>query len=191
MGGMTTSYKSSGSGLPGALPSPPIRWRRGPLTLQLAGAARLRLPQGLIAAESGEMRRFLKATGNQLTWKELAVVGREDLRWFTVISLESTRGAPKSGRREEWAEDSVEAGGRKVRIRTVAVPAGHALLSFEVVSEQADAEAARIESDDLMDRLEIPESGRSPLWLLPPALAVLAFAAYCVYWMILRRQRRM
>lgn len=137
------------------------------------------------------MRRFLKATGNQLTWKELAVAGPADLRWFVVISLEATRRTEHSGKREEWSEDSVEADGRKVRVRTVAVPAGKALLSFEVVSEQADAEAARIESDDLLDRLEIAEAGRSPFWLLPPALAVLAFAAYCVYWMILRRQRRL
>ncbi len=171
--------------------SPDIRWQRGPLTLQLAGAARLRLGAGMIAAEGAEMRRFLKATGNQLTWKELAVAGPDDLSWFAVISLESTRGAPRGSKREEWTEDSVEADGRKVRIRTVAVPAGWGLLSFEVVSEQADAEAAKLEADDLLDGLEIPESGRSPFWLLPPALAVLAFAAYCVYWMILRRQRRL
>lgn len=187
---MTARGQSTGSGLPAALPAPPIRWRRGPLTLQLAGAARLRLPPGMIAAEGGEMRRFLSATGNQLTGKELAVAGREDLRWFAVISLESTRGAPTSGRREEWTEDSVEADGRKVRIRTVAVPAGPALLSFEVVSELADAAAASVESDGLIDRLEIPDSGRPPLGLLPPALAALACAAYCVYWVILRRQRR-
>ena len=168
-----------------------IRWQHDPLTLQLAGAARLRLSEGMIAAEGGEMRRFLKATGNQLSWKELAVVGPRDLRWFAVISLETTRGAPRTGQREEWTEDSVEADGRKVRIRTVAVPAGKALLSFEFVSEQAGAGAAKLESDDLLDRLEIDGEGRSPLWLLPPALAVLAFAAYCVYWMILRRQRRL
>lgn len=169
--------------------SPEIRWQRGPLTLQLAGAGRLRLSAGMIAAEGSEMRRFLKETGNQLTWKELAVAGPDDLRWFVVISLESTRGAPRSGRREEWTEDAVEPDGRQVRIRTVAVPSGQAVLSFEVVSERRDAEAARLESDDLLERLEIPRSSRSPFWLLPPALAVLAFVAYCLYWMILRRQR--
>lgn len=168
-----------------------IRWEKGPLTLALAGVARLRLGEGMIAAEGGEMRRFLKETGNRLSWKELAVVGPDDLRWFAVISLESTRGAPRSGQREEWSEDSVEADGRKVRIRTVAVPAGQAVLTFEVVSEQKDAEGAKLESDDLLDRLEVPEAGRSPWWLLPPALALVAFAAYCVYWMILRRQRRL
>lgn len=168
-----------------------IRWEKGPLTLALAGVARLRLGEGMIAAEGGEMRRFLKQTGNQLSWKELAVVGPDDLRWFAVVSLESTRGAPRSGQREEWSDDTVESDGRQVRIRTVAVPAGQAVLTFEVVSERKDAEGAKLESDDLIDRLEVPQSGRSPLWLLPPALALVAFVAYCVYWMILRRQRRL
>jgi hypothetical protein len=183
------THRAAADSAPKAAFPPVIRWRYGPLALSLAGVARLRLPSGMIAVEGAEMRRFLLASGNALTGSELAVSGPVDLRWFAVISLLPARGKQSRGQREEWTEDTVEADGRAVRIRTVLVPAGAAVLSFEVVSEQAGAAVSAAESNALLAGVELPPAD-GPAWLLfAPALAVLAGLVFCVYWLIRRRQR--
>ncbi|MBI4893697.1 MAG: hypothetical protein HY821_23970 [Acidobacteria bacterium] len=140
----------------------------------------------MISADGAEMRRFLEAAGNQLNGKEAAVAGPADLRWFVVISVESAPRSQRSGQRQEWSEDSIETDGRKVRLRTMAVPVDRAVLTFEVVSEQAEAEKARREFDELLAGLKLADENRSPSWLLS---VLLLLAALVVYWLGRRRQR--
>ncbi len=165
---------------------PEIQWQRGPHVLNLAGAAQLPVPTRMICAEGAEMRLFLEAAGNQLNGKETAVVAPESLRWFSIVSAEAAPTARRAGQRQEWSEDSVEADGRKVRIRTLAVPVDRALLTFELVSERAEAEKARREFDELLAGLELTKENQAPSWLLP---LLLLLAAAIVYWIGRRRQR--
>jgi hypothetical protein len=135
-----------------------IRWSRGPHTLRLGEKWALPLPEGLVFAEDAEMRRFLAATGNVLTGREVAVFGAADLSWFVVVSgVEGGR-----GRELEWTEESREADGREVVIQSV-LRGGNL---FELVSEKAGAEAARRAMDEiLMGFREVAPAG-SAWWLL-------------------------
>lgn len=71
------------------LASPAIEWQAGPLLLPLGSGARLALPKGHIAATGAEAAKFLEATGNPPTGKELAVVAIRSLDWFTVFSFDT------------------------------------------------------------------------------------------------------
>jgi uncharacterized membrane-anchored protein len=71
------------------LAAPAIDWQAGPLFLSLGAQARLALPAGHIAASGAEAAKFLDATGNPPTGKELAVVGIRSLDWFAVFSYDT------------------------------------------------------------------------------------------------------
>lgn len=71
---------------------PEIRWSFGPVPVVLGRIASIRAGQGQIYVQGPEMRRFLEASGNPPTGHELAVVGPEDLHWFTVIAREDRIG---------------------------------------------------------------------------------------------------
>lgn len=163
---------------------PEIRWQFAPLDLNLGEGASLPLPSGMIAAQGEEMRRFLLATGNQLTGRELAVLGPDDLGWFAVISTEPGR----AQHRAEWVENSVEADGRKVVIRTVALPVRERAVVFEVVSEQAEEPRARAEFDALMARWASRQAPAPDARQWAPMLAVTVLAG-TLLWLIRRRQR--
>jgi hypothetical protein len=152
---------------------PEIAWEFAPLTVGLGEPGELKLARGLIAARGEPMRQFLKATGNPPGGDELAVVAPVDVRWFVIISR-----APRAERRAEWVEDSRESDGREVVVRTVVLPAG---LRFELLSEKAGAERARLEFDAVLGGLR--EKGRVPSWPLPVGLALLlVFVAWLARW---------
>lgn len=133
-----------------------IRWSRGPHTLRLKEKWVLPLPEGVVFAEEAEMRRFLAATGNALTGREVAVFGAGDLSWFVVVS-----GVEGGRRRElEWTEDSREADGREVVIQSVL--RGKNL--FELVSEKAGAEPARRAMDEILVGFHEVGHARSAWW---------------------------
>ncbi|MGJ5814719.1 DUF2167 domain-containing protein [Paludibaculum fermentans] len=69
-------------------PAPEIRWSFGPAPVVLGGIASIRAGPGQIYVQGREMGRFLEASGNPLTGRELAVVGPADLQWFAVITRE-------------------------------------------------------------------------------------------------------
>ena len=134
-----------------------IRWSRGPHTLRLGEKWVLPLPAGVVFAEGVEMGRFLAATGNALTGREVAVFGAADLSWFVVVS-----GADGASRGElEWTEESREAEGREVVIHSV-LRGG---MLFEVVSERVGAEAARGSLERILAGLREVERPGSTWWL--------------------------
>ena len=145
-----------------------IRWSRGPHTLRLGEKWVLPLPAGVVFAEGVEMGRFLAATGNALTGREVAVFGAADLSWFVVVS-----GADGASRGElEWTEESREADGREVVIQSV-LRGG---MLFEVVSERVGAESVWRSVDRILAGLLEAERERSPWWpLLALPLALLFF----------------
>ncbi len=69
--------------------APAIDWQAGPLELSLGAPARILLPAGHIAAAGAEAAKFLEATGNPPTGRELAVVGIRTLDWFAVFSFDT------------------------------------------------------------------------------------------------------
>ena len=145
-----------------------IRWSRGPHELRLRETWVLPLPPGVVYAEGDEMRRFLVATGNALTGKEVAVFGTTDLAWFVVVS--APPGASKDGL--EWTEESRESDGREVVIHS-ALRSGSL---FELVSEKAGSELARRAMDRILAGLHETPPARStwwPLLLLPLLLLFL------------------
>lgn len=145
-----------------------IRWSRGPHELRLEEKWVLPLPAGLVYAEGGEMRRFLAATGNALTGKEMAVFGAVDLSWFVVVS--GGAAVPKSAL--AWTEEAREADGREVVIRSVL--RGGTL--FELVSEKAGAEEARRSVEQVLAGLRETTAARTPWWpllLIPLVVLVL------------------
>lgn len=73
-------------------PVPEIRWSFGPAVLAPAGRADLPVPAGLIYVQGTELGRFLTASGNPPSGRELAVVGARDLGWFAVVSREDRIG---------------------------------------------------------------------------------------------------
>jgi hypothetical protein len=145
-----------------------IRWSRGPHTLRLGEQRVLPLPGGVVYAEGVEMRRFLAATGNSLTGREVAVFGAGDLSWFVVVS-----GAEGISRSElEWTEESREADGREVVIHSVL----RGSMLFELVSEKSGAESARRSLEPILAGLRVAERPRSPWWpLLALPLVLLLF----------------
>ena len=144
-----------------------IRWSRGPHMLRLGEQWVLPLPDGVVHAEGAEMRRFLAATGNSLTSREVAVFGAGDLSWFVVVS-----GAGGASRGElEWSEESREADGREVVIHSV-LRGG---MLFELVSERAGAESARGSVEGILAGLREAERPRSTWWLLLLPLVLLLF----------------
>ncbi|WP_321473814.1 DUF2167 domain-containing protein [uncultured Paludibaculum sp.] len=72
-----------------ALAAPDIHWSFGPATLSIASVASIPLQKGFISIQDGELRRFLEASGNPPTGREVAVAGPTDLHWFAVISREN------------------------------------------------------------------------------------------------------
>lgn len=148
-----------------------IRWSRGPHTLRLGEKWVLRLPKGVVFAEDAEMRRFLAATGNALTGREAAVFGAADLSWFVVVS-----GVEGGTRRDlEWTEESREADGREVVIQSVMRGAN----LFELVSEKAEARAARHSLDAILLGFSEVKPARTPWWpLLATPLVLLFFVRW-------------
>lgn len=153
-----------------------IRWSRGPHALRLGEEWALPLPDGVVFAEGVEMRRFLAATGNALTGREVAVFGAGDLSWFVVAST----ARKSSGGDFAWTEESREADGREVVIHSIL--RGQTL--FELVSEKAGAESARRAAQQILSGLRSPASERSSWWMLLAIPPVLLF----VLWR--RRARR-
>ena len=63
---------------------PQIHWLFGPTTIALTPSLTQAVPSGWVYAQTGEMQRFLKATGNPLTGKELAVIAPADHKSMPV-----------------------------------------------------------------------------------------------------------
>ena len=135
-----------------------IRWSRGPHQLRLRETWVLPLPQGVVYAEGDEMRRFLVATGNALTGKEVAVFGAADLAWFVIVS--TPPGATQNGL--EWTEQSRESDGREVVIHSVL----RSRSLFELVSEKTTAEPARRAMEGILAGLHETPPARSTWWPL-------------------------
>ncbi len=158
---------------------PRIAWRHGPARLALGEDLALQLPEGMIAAQGADMRRFLEASGNRIEGRELAVAGPEDLCWFAILSRAP---AGTARRRAEWIEHFVEPDGRRSVLRTVVLPAGPHLLQVEILSEEENASLAAQESEALLSWVEA-ETPRS--WWWPPAAA----AALAALWLLFRRRK--
>jgi hypothetical protein len=155
--------------------SPEILWRFGPATLQLTPTLKQAVQPGCVYARSVEMRRFLKATGNQITGRELAVIGAADLSWFAVLSLVQ---ASKDTAFEEYSR---EPDGREVIILTRLTAQG---LQYEILAERQDEKKARQAADALLSALTaVPASHLN--WQPFAALIILAALGFWVY-----RQRR-
>lgn len=135
-----------------------IRWSRGPQDLRLGDEWVLPLPPGALYAVGAEMRRFLEATGNAVTGKEMLVFGAGDLAWFVVVST----AAEARGGDQSWTEESLESDGREVRIHSIL--RGRTL--FELVSEKAGAESARRAVERILNGLRPSEAPRTPWWSL-------------------------
>ena len=67
--------------------SPRIDWKLGPAAIQICDDARIAIPSPLLYIQHAEASRFLVATGNPPTDRELAVVASPSLDWFAVFSL--------------------------------------------------------------------------------------------------------
>jgi hypothetical protein len=147
---------------------PEIRWSRGPHELRLRETWILPLPPDVVYADGGEMRRFLTATGNVLTGKEVAVFGAADLSWFVVVS--APPGPSQSSL--EWTEESRESDGREVVIQSVLRNGS----LFELVSEKATAGPARSAMDRILAGLRETPPALSAWWsllLIPLVLLIL------------------
>lgn len=152
---------------------PQIHWLFGPTTIALTPSLTQAVPSGWVYAQTGEMQRFLKATGNPLTGKELAVIAPADLACFVIVSrLEPARDSA-------FEEYSTEADGRQVIILTRT--SKHGLL-YEVVAERRDEKAARQIADSLLNGLTAAPAFHWQPWALILVLAALGFWVY--------RQRR-
>lgn len=147
-----------------AQPFPDIRWQFGPRTLALAGVAELRLEKGLMFVETEEMRKFLQASGNTLTGRELAVAGPVDLAWFAVISREPGAPSQASGSDITWTETNREPDGRDVVIDSFLTGGNVAVLRFELVAEAASYGNSRAAFDRMRASFRfLPAAGR-PAW---------------------------
>jgi hypothetical protein len=152
---------------------PEIHWRFGPASVALAPSLTQAVPAGAVYAQTGEMQRFLKATGNPLTGDELAVIAPADLSCFAIVSrLESARDSA-------FEEFSTEADGRQVIILTRASKHG---LRYEVVAERRDETKARQFADSLLTSLAAAPPFHWQPWA---ALLVLSILGVWVY----RRRR--
>ena len=148
---------------------PQIHWRFGPATIALTPSLTQAVPSGWVYAQTGEMQRFLTATGNPLTGGELAVIAPADLACFVIVSrLESARDSA-------FEENSTEADGRQVIILTRTSKHG---LRYEVVAERRDQQQARRIADSLTAGLHVPEEFHWQPWAAVLVLAALAFWVY-------------
>jgi len=150
-----------------------IPWQFGPARLTLGGAA-LQLPEDWIYVRGSGLRAFLDATGNTLTGRELAVVGRRDLAWFAVIS---SAGRARPGSSEE---ELTEPDGRQVVLLTLSVPTGESSLLVEILAERPNRALARAAAASLQARLAPPPQHVWWPWAaaLVAALGLLAFLRY-------------
>lgn len=171
MGAMQGSYRPEDF--------PRIAWQTGPVRVRLGESALLAVPAGMVVIEGEEMRRFLRASGNRIEGREIAVAGPEDLRWFAIFSRAP---AAAARRRAEWVEHIVEPDGRRTVIRTVILPAGGELFQAEILSEEENASLAAEESAVLLRAVEA-EAALSWRW---PAAAATVLAAL---WLLFRRRR--
>lgn len=148
---------------------PEIHWRFGPTTIALTPSLTQAVPARWVYAQSGEMRRFLNATGNPLTGGELAVIAPADLSCFAIVSrLESARDSA-------FDEYSTEADGRQVIILTRTSKQG---LRYELVAERRDEERARRISDSLLIGLKATPSFRWQPWAVILVVAAMGFGIY-------------
>lgn len=147
----------------------------------------LEVPRGMVVAEGAQMRAFLEATGNRLKGREVAVAGPEDLRWFVIISAQPA--ARPGPRRAEWVEHTQEEDGRRVAIRTVAVAAGDALVTFELVSEEREEGTAAAEFEALPGRLHTESTGME-WWRAVPAGGVALAGLWALVWLRRRKHQR-
>ena len=69
--------------------TPQIGWKRGPAVVPLGSEAHVSIAAPLIFVDRAEASRFLIATGNPPTQRELAVVAAPALDWFAVFSFRS------------------------------------------------------------------------------------------------------
>jgi hypothetical protein len=152
---------------------PEIHWRFGPATVALTPSLAQAVHAGWVYAQTGEMQRFLKATGNQLTGDELAVIALADLSCFAVVSHMDT------SRDNAFEEYSTEADGRQVIIITRASKHG---LKHEVVAQRQDEKKARQFADSLLNGLTAAPAYPWKPWAAFLILAALGFWVY--------RQRR-
>lgn len=158
---------------------PRIAWQPGPVRLRLSEWVVLAVPAGMVAIEGEEMRRFLRASGNRIEGREIAVMGPEDLRWFAIFSRAP---ATAARRRAEWVEHVVEPDGRRTVIRTVILPAGSELFQAEILSEEENASLAAEESAVLLRAMEARAAFS---WRWPAAAA----AVLAALWMLFRRRK--
>lgn len=147
-----------------AQPLPDIRWQFGPRTLTLAGVAELRLNMGLMYVDGAEMRKFLLASGNTLTGRELAVAGPVDLAWFAVISREPGAASHVLGSDITWTETNREPDGRDVVVDSFLTGGNGAVLRFELVTEAASHQTSRAAFDHMRASFRFLPSATRPAW---------------------------
>jgi hypothetical protein len=152
---------------------PEIHWRFGPATLELGKNVELRVAKGWIYIRGDEMGKFLRATGNDVTGTELAVVGRSDLSWFAVVSPQG------KSQDQKFKEYSREEDGREVVILTVVARTSPSQsLQIEVVAEKKDERLAEMAAADLLQGIAV----RPPWNWRPWAAALLAAALAYLIW---------